>query len=123
MEDKRVSEEPFPGLRLEFEEVPALPEAEGEAKEHFDKFQEELNKCVYWLKGKNLEKKKIQIAFSKKVRKVVAYFYGVEFFQVGQVYIMRDGLNYVVKLHQDGEFVTLIRMHIDELKEPPEHEV
>ena len=49
----------------------------------------------------------------------MARYFGFEFFEVGKVYIVRDDMNYVVKLHHEGEFLTLIRMHVNELKEPP----
>ena len=105
--------------RVEIEEQEPLAGEEGPAKEQFDKFHSDLNECVYWLKGKNIDKKGVRDTLTKKVRKVVARSFGVEFYEVGQVYIVRDDMNYVVKLHHEGEFLTLIRMHVNELKEPP----
>jgi len=115
MEEKRV--EISEALDI-VEQEPFVGE-EGAAKEQFDKFQSDLSECVHWLKGKNIEKKGVRDTLSKKVRKVVARYFNMEFYMVGQVYVVKDGNNYLVKLHHEGEFLTLIRMHVNELKEPP----
>ena len=103
--------------KLDIVEVDPFDGESGVARAFFDKFQEELNKCVYWLKGKDLNKRKVQNAISKKVRKVFARAYNIEFFEAGQVYVVRDGMNYVIKIRQDEEFITLLRIHVDELKD------
>ena len=113
-DNKTVSVSP----KLDIVEVDTFPDAPSDdAKKAFDAFEDELNQCVYAIVGKNLDKKKVQKELSKKVRKVVAKFFNIQFFEAGQVYIVKSGLNYVVKIRQDEEFITLLRIHEDELKE------
>jgi len=115
----------FVGKSIDIVEEDPFPEegSPDSARIYFALFQKELDDTVPLLKGRSLEKKKTVDWYSKKIRKIVAKYFGMQFFEVGLVYIVRDGLNYVVKLRQDEEFMTLLRIHVDELKGELNNEV
>jgi len=93
------------------EKVDEEEAVEGIALEQTKLFYEELNQCVNILRNHKLDKPS-RYKFQKKVRKVIARHFHINFSETHAITLKRQGNEMFVNYPMGGEVVTLIRFEI-----------
>ncbi|MFW6172999.1 MAG: hypothetical protein ACOC5T_04580 [Elusimicrobiota bacterium] len=80
----------------------------------FDIFKEDLEACVDFLKGRNLNDKNKE-RFSKKVRMCVARYFNQRLSDTNNLKFSHEGKSLLIQYPYDNEFLTLIKLDINEV--------